>query len=91
MLKIETITAEEFDLFENAMVWVQYPRRNAASSRLNHCNCSSQYRDSLVKETIIIITIRKGRFVRLATCRCDTSAVLSSNAKSVITVENTRE
>ena len=74
------------------MVWVHYPRRNAASSRLNHCNCSSQYRVILVKETItIIFIIRKRQLVRLGTCRSDASAVLSSNAKGVITVENTRE
>ena len=47
------ITAEQFDLFENTMVWVQYPRRSAVSSSLNHCNCSSQFRGSPVKETII--------------------------------------
>ena len=31
-----------------------YPERNAASSRLNHCNCFSQYRGSLAEgeETI---------------------------------------
>ena len=32
------ITAEQFDLFENAMVWVQYHSNNTASSCLNQCN-----------------------------------------------------
>ena len=41
-----------------------------------------------LKETIII---RKGQFARLATGRCDASAVLSSIAKSLVTDENTRE
>ena len=71
------------------MVWVQYPGINTASSRLNHCNCFSEYRGSPVKEETIII--RKGQFAHLATCRCGASAVLSSNAKSLVTDENTRE
>ena len=73
------------------MVWVQYPGTNTASSRLNHCNCFSQYHGSLAEEG----TIRKGRFARLATRRCGASAVLSSNAKLRVlllmkTLENDR-
>ena len=34
------------------MVWVQYPRRSAVFSRLNHCKFSSQFRGRPVKETI---------------------------------------
>ena len=50
-LERSKITAEQFDLFENAMVWVQYCRTHTASSHLNHCNCFSQYQGSLVEET----------------------------------------
>ena len=64
---------------------------NAASSRLNHCNCFTEYRGSPVKETIIIITIRKRRFVRLATYRCGTSAMLSDTANNLIIDKNTGE
>ena len=46
-----TCLAKQFDLFENAMVWVQYCGTHTTSSRLNHCNCFSQYRGSLVEET----------------------------------------
>ena len=69
------------------MVWVQYPGTNTASSRLNHSNRFSEYRGSPSEEE----ETRKGRFARLATCRCGASAVLSSNAKSLVTDENTRE
>ena len=69
------------------MVWVQYPRRNTASSRLNHCNCFSQYHGSLAGET----ENQDRRFAHLATCRCGASAVLSSNGKSLVIDENTRE
>ena len=34
--------------------------------------------------------IRKGRFAYLATCQCGASAVLSSNAKGLVTDENTQ-
>ena len=81
------ITAEQFDLFENAMVWVQYLGINTASSLLNHCNYFSQYRGSLAEET----EKQDRRFAYLATCRCGASAVLSSNAKRLVTDENTRE
>ena len=37
------------------------------------------------------VRIRKGRFACLVTCRCGTSVVLSSSAKSLVTDENTRE
>ena len=67
------------------MVWVQYPGINTASSRLNHCNCFSQYRGSLAEEE----TIRKGRFAGLATCQYGASAVLSSNALRVLLLMKT--
>ena len=66
------------------MVWVQYLEINTASSCLNHCNCFSQYRGSLAEET----EKQDRRFTHLATCRCDASTVLSSNAKSLVTDEN---
>ena len=69
------------------MVWVQQPGRYAASLRLNHCKCFSQYRGSLAEET----EKQDRRFAHLATCRCGALVVLSSNAKSLVTDENTRE
>ena len=60
---------------------------HAASSRLNQCNCFSQYRGSLAKET----EKEDRRFAHLVTCRCGASVVLSSNAKSLVTDENTEE
>ena len=69
------------------MVWVQYRSKNTASSRLNQRNCFSQYRGSLAEET----KKEDRRFAHLATCQCGASAVLSSNAKSLVTDENTEE
>ena len=43
------ITVKQFDLFENAMVWLQYPGRNTTSMRLNQCNRFSEYRGSLAE------------------------------------------
>ena len=37
------INVKQFDLFENAMVCVPYPRANVASSCLNHHNHFSHY------------------------------------------------
>ena len=66
------------------MVWVQYRSKNTASSCLNQCSCFSQYRGSLAEK-------EARRFAHLVTCRCGASAVLSSNAKSLVTDENTGE
>ena len=82
------ITAERFDLFENAMVWVQYPGTNTTSSCLNHCNRFSHCCAILSEE---IKKQRNRRFAGLATCRFGTSAMLSDSISSLVTDENTRE
>ena len=69
------------------MVWVQYRSKNTTSLRLNQCNCFSQYRSSLAEET----EKEDRRFAHLVTCQCGASAVLSSNAKCLLTDENTEE
>ena len=62
------------------MVLAQYPSENAALSCLGHCNRFGHCLASLAK-----------RFGRLATCRCGTPAMVSSNANDLVADESTRE
>ena len=79
----------KFEFFESALVWVQYPVENAASSCLKHCNRSVVIELAWLKERRKKEEDR--RFGRLATYRCSTPAMVSGNANTLVAHENTRE
>ena len=66
---------------------MQYPSENAALSCLGHCNRFSHYCASLAERK----KEEDRRFGRLATCRCGTPAMVSSNVNDLVADENTRE
>ena len=68
---------------------MQYPSENAALSCLDHCDRFSHYCASLAERKKKEEEDR--RFGRLATCRCGTPAMVSSNANDLVADENTRE
>ena len=81
----------KFEFFESALVWLQYPVENAASSCLKHCNRFSCYWASLAERKKKEEEEDDRRFGRLATYRCGTPAMVSGNANTLVAHENTRE
>ena len=80
-----------FDFFDKVMLRVQYPREYPVCSRLNYCDRFSHYCASLAEEE------RKKERDKgtnrplppsVSTCR---RAKLSSNANSLVAVENTQD
>ena len=70
---------------------MQYPSENAALSCLGHCNRFSHYCASLAERKKERKKEEDRRFGRLATCRCGTPAMVSSNVNDLVADENTRE
>ena len=70
---------------------MQYPSENAALSFLGHCNRFSYYCASLAERKKERKKEEDRRFDRLATCRCGTPAMVSSNVNDLVADENTRE
>ena len=78
-----------FEFVESALVCVQYPVENAASSCLTHCHRFSDYRASLAERRRRKKEDRRfGPFSDLPMWH---SAMVSSNANSLFADENTRE
>ncbi len=82
-----------FDFFDKVMLRVQYPREYPVCSRLNYCDRLSHHCASLAEEER-----KKERKLTntplppsVSTCRFGTPAKLSSNANSLVAVENTRD
>ena len=70
---------------------MQYPSENAALLCLGHCNRFSHYCASLAERKKERKKEEDRRYGRLATCRCGTPAMVSSNVNDLVTDENTRE